>query len=651
MIFFKGKMKFNSACLYLIAICGIMISASTYLKSQNDTTQAAPESPVLRIPSPLHGRMFLLDSNITDNVSKRNYQFNNYTSLSDILYINAHCFPMSLGSYILFNQVSFDGAMPNGIAWANNGRNLLSTMFGTYNFEQFSPEFLESVEIFTGSKAAIFGDNSPGAFLNIQEVRHNTNKPFTKLWIAQGGSELLASDGIFSQNFHPEWNLTVGYRNLNSDGRFANNWVNLWNARILLRWSPSDSTSITFSEYFTNHGHGNSGGNNFSVEQDLYDPISTLPMFNGLNEREFRHDLNLTLSHIFPTKSTVTLVAYFSDSHHDRFSGRNYDFQYGDTTTKNYPDKSHYYGISGRYEQGIFGFIKFKTGGFIDRRYSSQSYVTAERSGISLAGFGHIEFNLSDFMILSGGMRLFTSYENIGTAIGANLKLTPDKSHSFEFDVVRANRLPHIVEGFELKNEEHYSIFADYKGNISNVLNVNLRLFGRRINDFITTKVSFNALGVPEKITFQNSEFAEIAGLYAMIDYQVSKSINIQLRAWSQPYLSGEYKDKFPLFYGGARAYYTYSPGKSILRAGMEYSISSGAKYFGYMPLTRSYYASDFDSGFLPQSLDAFLEIKIGTAYFKAAMMNLLASNYHQISLYPHLSRNFRMSLNWAFLE
>lgn len=202
-----------------------------------------------------------------------------------------------------------------------------------------------------------------------------------------------------------------------------------------------------------------------------------------------------------------------------------------------------------------------------------------------------------------------------------------------------------------MENEEHYTLFADYEGSVGELLKLNIRLFGRRINNIIATKINFGASGTIENINFENAEFAELAGVFAMMDYSLSDAVKLQIRAWSYPYLSGEYKDKFPLLYGGIRAFYTYSPGKSILRAGLELGISTGAKNFGYMPLTRSYYTSEYESALNPQSLDAFLEIKIGTAYFKASFMNLLASNYEQVTLYPHLSRNFRMSLNWAFLE
>lgn len=114
---------------------------------------------------------------------------------------------------------------------------------------------------------------------------------------------------------------------------------------------------------------------------------------------------------------------------------------------------------------------------------------------------------------------------------------------------------------------------------------------------------------------------------------------------------SGDYKDKFPLVYGGVRFFYTYSPGRSILRVGLDLKASSGSTSYSYMPLSRTYYNSDFESDFSPHGLDAFVEIKIGTAYFKASFMNLLSTNYHQVALYPDLTRNFRMSINWAFLE
>lgn len=652
MISCKSKKILNGYGSLAMLIAWFLLTQTLYSQTEADTTDVRDyRDSIIRVPNHRHGKMFLLDTSAATTISKHDFQFVNYTGLSDILSSKSDFYPLSLGSYGLFNHFMVDGGMPSGISFASNGRPLIDVGYGNLNPEQIAPEFLESIEIFYGSRASIFGDNSPGAFLNIQEVRHNTQKPFTKIWIAQGGAEFLASDGILSQNFHPEWNFTFGYRNMNSDGRFSNSWVNLWNARVLLRWSPNDSTSLTFTESFTNHGHGNSGGININVEQDYYDQLSSRPLFNGLNERVFRHDLNLTFSKIFPTNSALTLTAYFSNAEYERSSGRNFSFGIADTSNKIFQNGSRYYGISGRYEQKLFGFMNFKTGGYFDRRIADETYIHGAVKGISFAGFGHVTFNLSDFLILSGGTRLFTSYENVGTAIGANLMMNISKRNSLEFDLSRANRLPHPAEGTNLKIEEHYTAYALFNQSIGESSKFRLKIFGKRINDFITTEVMLTEGDTVASINSKNSGSVELLGLQSSLDFKIGDSFTAVLRLWSYPMSSGDYKDKFPLLFGGVRLFYTYSPGKSILRAGFDINVSSGAVSYSYMPLNRAYYSTEFESEFTPQALDVFIEIKIGTAYFKGSFMNLLSTNYHHVTLYPYLARNFRMSLNWAFPE
>lgn len=652
MISSKSKNILKRCANLTMLLALVLLSPDLHSQTDADSTDIRDyRDSIIRIPNHRHGKMFMLDSTAATSISKRDFQFVNYTGLSDILSSKSDFYPLSLGSYGLFNHFMVDGGMPSAISFASNGRPMIDVGYGNYNPELIAPEFLESIEIFYGSKASIFGDNSPGVFVNIQEVRHNTQKPFTKIWVAQGGAEFLAADGIISQNFHPEWNFTFGFRNINADGRFSNNWVNSWNTRILLRWSPDDSTSITFTESFSNHGHGNSGGINTHFEQDLYDELSSRPLFDGLNERVFRHDLNLSFSKIFPTNSAITLTAYFSHADYERSSGRNFSFGAADTSRQIYKNGFHYYGISGRYEQKLFGFMNFKTGGYFDRRQADETYIHNEVKGVSFAGFGHLAFNLSDYLVLSGGTRLFTLYENVGVAIGANLMMKVSDRTTIEFDLSRANRLPHPAEGLNLLSEEHYTAFALFNHKFGESTNFRLKAFGKRINDFIATQVAITGRDTLSALNINNAGNVELLGLQSTLDFKIGEAFTVLMRLWSYPMASGDYKDKFPLLFGGLRVFYTYSPGKSILRVGLDLKASSGGTSYAYMPLSRTYYNSDFESDFTPHGLDAFIEIKIGTAYFKGSFMNLLSTNYHQVALYPDLTRNFRMSVNWAFLE
>jgi hypothetical protein len=266
-----------------------------------------PDS-LLSVPLLSHGKIIHSETQSFRNINKKDIQLLNYIGINDIISAFTPFYSQNLGSYSSYNNFYALGAGSKSITYAFNGRNINDIDLGSLNPEQFSPEFFENIEIFTGADAAILGDNASSVFINFQEIRYNTAVPFTRIWFGNSGFGYLGADGIYSQNFMPNWNFTFGFRSYNSLGAYSNSWGNQWNARAILRWNPDNKTSISLTENFTNQGSGTNGGINTVLSEDIKDVLSAVPYFNGLNERVFRHDLTLSATHNF-TDSAVNVLS------------------------------------------------------------------------------------------------------------------------------------------------------------------------------------------------------------------------------------------------------------------------------------------------------------------------------------------------------
>jgi hypothetical protein len=118
-------------------------------------------------------------------------------------------------------------------------------------------------------------------------------------------------------------------------------------------------------------------------------------------------------------------------------------------------------------------------------------------------------------------------------------------------------------------------------------------------------------------------------------------------------YQTLSWKDKswLPNLYLNAEIYYQYSTPRSILRGGLESSFATQFTGERFIPFNRTYIDSDLKSDTKIQTLNAFVYIKIGNAFVKGTFENLLSQQYFNVPAYPVLTRNFRLSVAWTFLE
>ena len=642
---------FDSPLIDSVSTDSLVVNDSTAIFE--NANKRIPDS-LLSVPLTNHGKLFQSKYEPFRKINKRDIQLINYTGLNDILSAFTPFYNQHLGSYATYNSFLALGANSRSISWAFNGRNINDLDLGSLNPEQFPDEFFENIEIWTGADAVIFGDNASSVFVNIQEIKYNTGSPFTRVWFGNSGYGYLGADGIYSQNFRPNWNFTFGFRSFYATGAYPNNWASNWNTRFILRWNPDNQTSISLSENFSNLGSGISGGVNTEMSEDVYDIITAIPNFDRLKERLFRHDLTLSTTRNFDTlnTNTATVNLYFSSILKNRSSGTDLQFNEADTSGLVHENTYSYVGAEGRYEVDPFDALSLRFGGSAEYDMMDRTFLYEDFNGLSTAAYAHSTIRFSDDFDLSGGVRLYSKFGNVGIAYGVKQRTQLSKDFSFVADASYSDRLPFPIEGLNLNSEQQIAIHGEIIYKLSETSQVLAGAYLRSIFSPIMSEINQNETDFRFLNHFNGNNFTRM-GAYAEYSGELLKNVTLRVKGLSQFSIdeSGTRLNDLPLITGNARIFYTYQPGKSMLRVGVESGLLTDFTGDSFFPLTRSYYPGNYSSGLMMTGIDAFLEVRLGDAFVKIQFANLLSQNYYYVSVNPMYPMNLRLTANWTFSE
>jgi hypothetical protein len=636
-----------------------MDSASVSMQKQNssDTTKSAvPHKPTdtIRLHSPLgnHGSLFMIPlSNIT--ITKQELPYLNFTGLHDIISQKVPAFyPLHLGSYGQINSFSVFGGSLRDVTLRYDGRNMNSRSFGAVNLEQFPPEMIEKIEILTGTDAIVFSDNSNGSLINIQEIRHNIGKPFTRISFSQGGYNFIASDGTFSQNIAPNWNATLGFRRESASSRFTNSGFDVWNLRAILRWSPSDKTSFSLTELFTNHGIGTNGGLD-SLSPSFSNELIALPMYPDLDERVFRHDITLSASTLLAddSSSTVSGAFYFSNAIWEKNRPRELAVAPDDTIRlSRFVERT--VGATARLEQNINSLTTLRYGGEAEFTDGEQSRYTEQLKGIKLAGYGHLVLQpLSKDFTLRTGARIFYENTKLIPSFGAAGELKFSDNLAFSVDISQSSRAPSAAEGLGLMSERTLLGFAtvQYK---QDSLRIGATVFSRLTTDPILSEAVRDTSGLILASRSFNGDSRRTLGINTQANWQHGA---LRANGFFQLYqtsTNGTSDSRLPLFYAGISAQYEYQIGQSLVQGGLSVKFLGSMTGETFLPQTwTSIPSRTGESNTSFNGIDAFIVVRLGNAFVRATFFNIISQSYYYVPLYPQLDRNLRLSVSWSFLD
>lgn len=632
----------------------VLDSSSKKLKDSSliakDST-IAPLDTIKRFPSKAHGEKLSV-SNAQLEINKKDYQFEPYNSFADILETRSLGSRITLGGIGLEEGLSLFGSNPASRAFAFNSRAIGDLNFEGYNLNYVAMDGIENAQLFYGSDAAIFSDNSSGFYTNIQEARYNTSRPFTKIWFAQGSYDYLASEGVFSQNIKKDLNFTFGFRRQSAKGRFENQALDSWNVRALLRYNPTDFESFSLSDNFYNYKRGENGGVVWD-SASYFDELSTDVNNATMYSRNYRHDLTLSYSNIFDSTQTnaVSINGYFSNSDWQRLEYTNALRADSAMLRKTY--ESSNWGFNGEYQTNILNPIKLNLGAELDNFNMATINNNGGKTGLKYSIYGQGKINFADNFSVKGGARI-TNFKDINLLnIGAGLDYQLSKSIAISGDVSRFDNFPFYLSKTQFENEHHNLLLSSisfkvkddeyklggYYRLIQNEIvanpimdSANKRVMG--INRFALDNSSYYGFYINAKNSLKDSTFA----------------LNSKL-AFDNGAASYRRAPRFSLT---ATPEYTLRVGRSILSAGINLKLNYDAPIIGYYPEEQAYFWTKDAKPRMDEfsnRIDVFAVAKLGNAYVRIQMRNLLSSSYYTTAVYPELDRELRISVSWAFFD
>jgi hypothetical protein len=616
--------------------------------SKKDSLVVKKDSVKLNKPIRRHGSISLMPFNFDYKITKDEFLYNKYQTLTEL--INSSIFSNSMNMNVSgqFNQLSILGLRPNNINYSLNNRSILSKNFGLMNIDAYSPEYLESIEILTGSKSVVLSSNSSPVLINLQEIKHNAGKPYTKLWYSQGGYDFIGADGVFSQNIAPNLNMTFGFKRISSPGRYENSWSELWNLRGQLRWNIDSNTNISISNNFINSAFGNSGGLNKESSISITDPITAVVYLQASDERNFQHNLNLTFSHLFDSLTTFSSVLFYTSDKYEFKLNPSYFYENLADTSQFSKSSSYNFGINSKFESQ---FSIFKSISGFDLHYfgNEQSNFYNEYKAFQLAGYEYLTLDFSNRLFLSGGARIILDDKDVKLNFGANLKYVLDYKSFFDFDFSITNRKYNPNEIF--KNFENLKIMKIAYNLKGDDLSLSALLGFTQISNFINHTVvndtSLNLLKINSEILDNISNL----NVGINVNYNVFADLYVNLNGIVNYGLSEKLKNTLPLLTLNFDAYYEFKRGASILRLGFQSEGMTQFNGYRFIPFRKLYAYNDFSNAAQFDGLSVYINAKFSSAYVKIIFSNILSQPYYTLPYYPSYDRQFKFIVNWPFLN
>ena len=587
------------------------------------------------------------------NITAADIVFINYYSLVDIISNKSLVYSLSTGVHGNSEAVSFLGASPFANKLSLSGTPLINLLYGAANFNAFSPEFSTNIELLYGVNAAVRSGAS-GIAVNMQTPIYNTSKPYTSIWFNQGDNNHIGVDGVFSQNFLPNWNLTAGFRSMFSDGSYTNSNIKSWNARLSIRNNISDYSNISLNYNFVNYYSGDFGG----VDFKLYNSNSNTPSlvqsnFSSLFSRQYRNNLALNFAHT-SKDSILNFVAslYFINEENNISWKGEPELLKIDTSGIN---------TTSAQQVGINTILNYLfTQNFCLDIGAGVGYTNLPETILSSKMASQ---NAHIFIILNRLHNVLTyqiggRYESIMTknifSFGGKLSLNINNINLVSIDLSSSKTTPLNI--FNYRSERHILGIISYKNILykntpediilTSKFNYELNFFYRNIKDPILLDFESNKIKsftpvldiIPDKNIF---------GLAALFSFNIFQNINIETKIQSS---YDRNLDVLPITYLAFKTSYIYTKNASNFIIGTELATHINKFSLYYNPIFKSYSQSDLKNEFNFNGASIFVSAKLGNAFIRATISNLLGLNYSHLAYYPFQTREFSLSLNWVLL-
>lgn len=640
--------KYSS--IFIIAL--FVFIKGNFLYSQDKIDTSEVKKVELYEPIRKHGSLFLLNNEAHQYINKTEIQENDYLDFADILIQETSFYPLHLSSLGLSNIVSFGAGNYNQFSF--NGVNLSNPISLNSNLSQYSPEYTENIEIYTGMMSSIFSDNSTSTLINSPEIIYNTNKPFFRFWGADAGENYLALDGIFAQNLAPNISFNLGIRSVTGKGVYENDEVRSRSLRSGLRWNLSENQNLSIAWMHNNHFLNEYGGisvNSISENGKFVDdPISAISRFNKNSQRKVQNDFIANYSFIADNKmSAVSSQFYLLDNF-------NYDFKnntlFQETTFK---DRMTYYtrkvGANFSYEAKLSDLF-FKTKFELNNSFIENNYYTHFDGNYNKVNYSALLFSSYkiDNLLISGGYRYSNLYSKNLNNYGIKFTFNLSKYNFIVLDYSNSKVVPILpFNNINVENNEMYYLRYISK---SNLFNFDLDFYFRNIKNLISYSINSENKLIATNFNNPNSYYGANLNLQfrwlkgsGLFDYEIFTNFKTNLN-----FSTENSQIRLPLLHSFIDSYITIPKGRSRADIGVRFSYLTENSGLTQFPDLNIYIDNNFTNQNGLARNEAYIKLRLGQAYLKVSLINFINKSYYYVPMYNSLPSNFRITFNWTLI-
>ena len=565
----------------------------------------------------------------------------NYYTYNEILINNLLCYPLFVGVPGNSNYISFLGALPSSNKFTMSNVSMNDLFYTSTNLNAFAPEFTRNIEVAIGTEATIYGGTN-GVLVNFQPTLFNTSKPYTRIWYNQGNHKHIAIDGIFSQNFMPNWNITTGFRTMFSDGSYSNSNIKSWNGRFALRYDISNNSNTSFIYNFTNYYSGDFGGILFEDFNNDNDNIANLlkTNFNNLSSRQYRNDI--IINYCYAEKDSNIIFkssTFFTNEENNIFWDKDTKLMEIDTNGKNSAD-AQIIGINAKCNYKLYENIILNTGIEFGYDNLSKTILIDKYAGIFYNMYTLLNYSLNLFSFDIGG-RYEKKYGVDLTCFASKLNFILNDNNNLFIDLSLSNNFPLPV--FNYKNEKHYLAILGWK-NIKDNYDIVFNLFYRRIHNPLLLILDTTNI---YSFSYKNIDVLDrkIFGFVGSTKFSLIKNVNF--KAELQSYFID---NNSPNCCCKLSCDYTYNKGKNFITAGVGTAIQINNNLLYYNPIFKMYAQTDVKNDLVFNGLNAYISAKLGHAFIRMGLNNIIGTDYSFLAYYPMQIRELSLSLTWTLL-
>lgn len=577
-------------------------------------------------------------------ITKRDLVWRRYFTLFDALRRDLPAYSLSLGGPGLVQAFSYAGADPSSIAMLYNGRPLHGVGDLAYDIENWPTEFADRYEILRGARSLLYGSGDALLAINVVQPRYDVEGSYVRIWYEQGENNTTSADLTFARNVGSGGNLALGFRRIASDGIYVsgNQKVSNWSGRGALTFYTSPALTLSLTEVFTDATHGLNGG---LTPTSPRSPLAAGLAFEDLvaSERTLRHDLTLaaryhpnattTLDSLQKEISVVDTTVRLDGDLYYSYAEREFTFTRQDTTRATATTNS----VQGR--AGLRGGLRLPL------------------AFAGLLGNGVVEIdNVGRFRAEGGGLLEIRGGEQITLRAGAKLFVIGDES-----SVALVSEVAVRLDSISLRGTLRAA-------NPINPVQIDAANDTLHYLSFTRTPIlaegeirwTHDRAALSLSATFRRVEPIAGAVPFNMISADIGATIPLPFNTIFDNHTiltlapSGDHR--FPLAHTLSDLYthWRLLAGNLDLRLGTTLEYQTSLRALRFDNTTATFFDPEDAAHVNVISYpiwNAYVQARIGNAYLRVEMRNILNNEYYTVYRYPVWGRGLYLGANWALVD